>query len=95
MPMFLSLLSFGCFAGAGASFFRHEGRYFELLILCAVVLLIASEIVSAIRGASTGQLSLDSLGADALYELKAINDRLDKVKLAIEQLERPINRSVK
>jgi len=35
MPMFLSLLSLGCFAGAGATFFRYDGRYFELLITCA------------------------------------------------------------
>jgi hypothetical protein len=36
MPMFLSLLSLGCFGGAAASFLRYDGKYFELLVLCAV-----------------------------------------------------------
>ena len=48
MPMFLSLLSLGCFGGAAASFLRYDGKYFELLVLCAVILFSTSEIVSAI-----------------------------------------------
>jgi hypothetical protein len=86
MAMFLSLLSFGCFAGAGATFFQYDGRYFELLIICAVVLLAASEIISAIRNAGLGVPSADP---DAVRELKEINDRLVKVQLGIEQLEPP------
>lgn len=89
MPLFLSLLSLGCFAGAGTTFFRYDGHYFELLILCGVVLLAASEIVSAIRSAKPGQPSADPQSAESLHELKEINDRLVKVQLAIEQLEPP------
>jgi len=88
--MFLSLLSLGCFAGAGATFFRYDGRYFELLITCAVVLLAAAEIISAIiRNARPGQVSAGPESADAVRELKEINDRLIKVQLAIERLDRP------
>jgi hypothetical protein len=86
MPLFLSLLSLGCFAGAGTTFFRYDGRYFELLIVCAVVLLVAAEIISAIR--STGSRQLTSSTTDDLLELKEINARLVKVQLAIERLER-------
>jgi hypothetical protein len=86
MPLFFSLLSFGCFAGAGTTFFRNDGGYFELLIICAVVLLAAAEIISAIR--STGSRQLTSSTADDLLELKEINARLVKVQLAIERLER-------
>jgi hypothetical protein len=89
MPMFLSLLSLGCFAGAGATFFRYDGRYFELLITCAVVLLAAAEIISAIRNARPGQASAGPESADAVRELKEVNDRLVKVQLAIERLDRP------
>jgi hypothetical protein len=87
MALFLSLLSFGCFAGAATTFFRYDGRYFELLIICGVVLLAASEIISAIRNAGPGQASVDPQSADTVHELKEINDRLVKVQLAIEQLE--------
>jgi hypothetical protein len=89
MALFLSLLSLGCFAGAGATFFQYDGRYFDLLIICAVVLLAASEIISAIRNAGLGAPSADPESADAVRELKEINDRLAKVQLAIEQLEPP------
>lgn len=89
MALFLSLLSLGCFACAGTTFFRYDGRYFELLIMCAVVLLAAAEIISAIRNAGPRQASVDPENADAVYELKAINDRLVKVQLAVERLERP------
>jgi hypothetical protein len=88
MALFLSLLSLGCFTGAGASFFRYDGRYFDLLIICAVVLLAAAEIISAIRHAGPGQASADPQSADAIRELKEINDRLVKVQLAIERLDR-------
>jgi hypothetical protein len=54
MAPFLSLLSCGCFAGAGTTFFLYNGRYFELLIICGVVLLAASEIISATRTAKVG-----------------------------------------
>jgi hypothetical protein len=89
MALFLSLLSLGCFAGAGTTFFRYDGRYFELLIICAVVLLAASEIISAIWSARSGQPSADPQSAETLHELKEINDRLVKVQLAIEHLETP------
>jgi hypothetical protein len=89
MALFLSLLSLGCFAGAGAAFFRYGGRYFELLTICAVVLLAAAEIINAIRNAGPGQPSADPQSADTIHELKEINDRLVKVQLAIEQLEPP------
>jgi hypothetical protein len=90
MALFLSLLSLGCFAGAGATFFQYNGRYFELLIICAVVLLVAAEIISAIRNAGPEQASVDpQQSADALRELQEINDRLVKVQLAIERLDRP------
>ena len=88
MALFLSLLSLGCFAGAGTTFFRYDGRYFELLIICAVVLLAASEIISAIWSTRSGQPSADPQSADAVHELKEINDRLVKVQLAIERLDR-------
>ena len=86
MALFLSLLSFGCFAGA-ATTFRYEGRYFELLIMCGVILMAASEIISAIRKAEPRQLSVDPQSTDTIHELKEINDRLVKVQLAIERLE--------
>ena len=89
MPLVLSLLSLGCFAGAGATFFRYDGRYFELLITCAVVLLAAAEIISAIRNVRPAQASAGPESADAVRELKEINDRLVKVQLAIERLDRP------
>jgi|NGEPerStandDraft_6_1074524.scaffolds.fasta_scaffold314076_1 hypothetical protein len=89
MALFLSLLSFGCFAGAGATFLQYDGRYFDLLIICAVVLLAAAEIISAIRNAGPGARSADLESADAVRELKEINDRLVKVQLAIERLDRP------
>lgn len=89
MPLFLSLLSLGCFAGAGTTFFRYDGRYFELMIMCGVILLISSEIVGAIRNASSGQTTFDPQSADAVHELKAINDRLVNVQLAVERLDRP------
>ena len=88
MALFLSLLSLGCFAGAGTTFFRYGGRYFELLIICAVVLLGAAEIISAIRNAAPGQPSIDPQSAEALHELKEINDRLVRVQLVIERLDR-------
>jgi hypothetical protein len=47
MALFLSLLSLGCFAGAGTTFLRYDGRYFELLIMCGVVTMAAAEIISA------------------------------------------------
>jgi hypothetical protein len=72
--------------GAGTTFFRYDGRYFEVLIICAVVLLAAAEIVSAIRSAGAGKLT--SSTTDDLLELKEINARLVKVQLAIERLER-------
>jgi hypothetical protein len=89
MPMFLSLLSLGCFAGAGATFFRYDGHYFELLITCAVVLLAAAEIVSSIRNARPEQASNGLEHAEVVRELREINNRLVKVQLAIEQLETP------
>lgn len=89
MALFLSLLSFGCFAGAATTFFRYDGHYFELLIMCGVVLLAASEIISAIRTARSEQPSTEPKNAESLHELKEINDRLVKVQLAIEQLEPP------
>ena len=85
MALFLSLLSLGCFAGAGTTFIRYDGRYFELLVICAVVLLAASEIISAIWSARSGPPSADPQSAETLHELKEINDRLVKVQLAIEQ----------
>ena len=54
MPMFISLLSlgcFGCFGGAAASFTRYDGKYFELLVLCGVILFATSEIIGAIGAA--------------------------------------------
>lgn len=91
MALLLSLLSFGCFVGAATTFLRYDGLYFELLIICGVVLLAASEIVSAIRSAASrpAQPSDDLLSAEAIHELKAINDRLVKMQLAIEHLEPP------
>jgi hypothetical protein len=89
MPMFLSLLSLGCFAGAGTTFFRYDGRYFELLIICAVVLLAAAEIISAIRSTGAGQPASDPQSEEAVHELKEINARLVKVQLAIERLDQP------
>ena len=89
MPLLLSLLSLGCFAGAGTTFFQYDGRYFELLIICGVILMAASEIVGAIWNARLGQPTADLQSAEALHELKEINDRLVKVQLAIEQLEPP------
>ncbi len=44
----MCLLSLGCFGGAAASFLRYDGKYFELIVLCAVILFSTSEIVSAI-----------------------------------------------
>jgi hypothetical protein len=88
MPLFLSLLSFGCFAGAGISFFRYEGRNFDLLIICAVVLLAAAEIISAIRSIGSGQLASAPQSTEVLHELNEINGRLVKVQLAIERLDR-------
>jgi hypothetical protein len=89
MALFLSLLSLGCFAGAGTTFLRYEGRHFELLIICGVMLMAASEIISAIRKAEPRQLSVDPQSADTIHELKQINDRLVKVQLAMERLEPP------
>ncbi|WFU37336.1 hypothetical protein QA640_22860 [Bradyrhizobium sp. CB82] len=89
MALFLSVLSLGCFAGAGTTFFRYDGRYFELLITCAVVLLAAAEIISAVRNAGPGQASADPESADAVRELKEISGRLVKVHLAIERLDQP------
>lgn len=95
MALLLNLLSMGCFAGAGTTFFRYDGRYFELLIMCGVVLLASSEIISAIWSARSGQRSVDLQSVETLHELKEINDRLVKVQLAIQQLEplRPLQRS--
>ena len=89
MPLFLSLLSLGCFAGAGTTVFRYDGHYFELLIICAVVLLAAAEIIGAIRSAGSRQLASDPQSAEAVHELKEMIERLVKVQLAIEQLEKP------
>jgi hypothetical protein len=91
MPLFLSLLSLGCFAGAGTTVFRYDGRYFELLIICAVVLLAAAEIIGAIRSTGSGQAASDPQSAEAetVHELKEINARLVKVQLAIERLDQP------
>jgi hypothetical protein len=89
MPLFLSLLSLGCFAGAGTTFFRYDDRYFELLIICAVVLLGAAEIISAIRNAVPVGPSGYPQSAETLHELKEINNRLVRVQLAIERLDRP------
>jgi hypothetical protein len=83
MPMFISLLSFGCFAGAGATFFWHDGRYLELLVMCGVVLFAAAEIASAILTAQPRQAPADDMmSAEFLRELEKINDRLVKVQLA-------------
>ena len=89
MALLLSLLSIGCFAGAVTTFLRYDGRYFELLTICAVVLLAAAEIISAIRNAGPGQPSFHPQSAEDVHELKEINARLVKVQLAIERLDRP------
>jgi hypothetical protein len=89
MPLFLSLLSICCFAGAGTTFFRYDGRHFELLIVCGVVLLAAAEIIGAIRSFGSGQLASDPRSTDEVHELKEINARLVKLQLAIERLDRP------
>jgi hypothetical protein len=88
MAMLLSVLSLGCFAGAGTTLLQYHGRYFELLIVCAVVLLGASEIISAIHSSSSRQATIDP-EPEALHELKEINERLVRVQLAIERLDRP------
>jgi hypothetical protein len=80
VALFLSLLSFSCFAGAGTTFFRYDGRYFELLIICAVVLLAAAEIISAIRSTGARQVTSDPQSTDGVLELKEINARLERVE---------------
>jgi hypothetical protein len=67
MPMFISLLSFGCFGGADASFLRYDGKYLELLILCAVILFSASVSsigCAAVNGAAQHQRDKKSDGAE-------------------------------
>ena len=58
-----------------------------MLIMCAVVLMAAAEIISAIRKTEAKQLPFDFQSAEALHELKEVNARLVKVQLALERLE--------
>jgi len=39
MPILMSLLSVACLVGAVVSFLRCNGKYFDLLVLCGVILL--------------------------------------------------------
>jgi hypothetical protein len=50
--------------------------------------LAAAEII-AVRNAGPRQASTEPEGVDVVRELKEINDRLVKVQLTIERLDRP------
>ena len=73
MAIILCVLSAACFVGATISFFRYDSKHFDLLVLCAVILL------------STAAPSFE---VDAsLEELRSINHRLLDVRTAIEGLQ--------
>ena len=69
--MLMSLLSAACFIGALASFLRYDGKHFDLLILCGVIL---------ISGAAP------SFEVDTSIEaLRSISDRLLNLQAVIEK----------
>ncbi len=58
MALFLSGLSVACFVGAAISFFRYDGKCFDLLILSGVIFL-GTAIPSFEVDASLEKLELD------------------------------------
>jgi hypothetical protein len=84
MPIFLSLISLGCFAGAAASFQLYDGKHLELLILCGVILEAAASIVAAILRSAPKETPVDFEAGEVLFELKEINRRLVNIQLAVE-----------
>jgi hypothetical protein len=74
MAIMLSVLSVACFIGAATSFLRYESKYFDLLVLCGVVLL----------GTAAPSFEVDA----SHEELKSINHRLHDIQTAIESLQR-------
>jgi hypothetical protein len=72
MPILMSLLSVACLVGAVVSFLRCNGKYFDLLVLCGVILLSSA---------------VPSFEVDAsLEELKSINQRLQVLHALVEKL---------
>jgi hypothetical protein len=71
------------------TYFRYDGHYFELLIICGVILLTASEIISALWSTRSASPPADFYSGEVLHELKEINNRLVNVQLAIQHLEPP------
>ena len=72
MPILMSLLSVACLVGAVVSFLRYNGKYFDLLVLCGVILLSSAA---------------PSFEVDAsLEELKSINHRLQDLHALVEKL---------
>jgi hypothetical protein len=74
MAIFLSVLSVACFIGAAISFFRYEGKHFDLLILSGVIFLATA---------------MPSFEVDAsLEELQSIDHHLTNIQAAIESGQR-------
>ena len=91
MPFLLSFFALACFSGAYVSFQYFDAKYFELLILCGVILevgaTVAASIAKAVAASVTKPPLFDSQAVETLHELKEINQRLIRVQLAIEALE--------
>ena len=78
MAIILCVLSAACFVGATISLLRYDSKHFDLLVLCAVILL----------GTAAPSFEVDA----SLEELRSINHRLLDVRTAIEGLQRPAQR---
>jgi hypothetical protein len=74
MAISLSILSVACFIGAAISFFRYDGKYFDLLVLSGVIFIATA---------------MPSFEVDASFEeLKSINHNLANIQTAVENLQR-------
>jgi hypothetical protein len=72
MPILMRLLSVACFVGAVVSFLRGNSKYFDLLVLCGVILISSAA---------------PSFEVDAsLEELKSIDHRQQDLHTLVEKL---------
>jgi hypothetical protein len=72
MPILMSLLSVACFVGAVISFRRCNSKYFDLLVLCGVILI----------SSAAPPFEVDA----SLGELRTISHRLQDLHALVEKL---------
>jgi hypothetical protein len=71
VPILMSLLSAACFIGSLASFLRYDGKHFDPLILCGVILI----------SSAAPSFEVDT----SIEELKSINHRPLDLQTVVEK----------